>query len=57
MSTSTEGWRNRFIACEDALASPYALQDGTQQALAESVEIMRSMEPDCFAFTFATVDP
>jgi hypothetical protein len=44
VSTSTEGWRNQFVAYEDALASFYALEDGTQQALGESVEIMRSME-------------
>jgi hypothetical protein len=44
VSTSTEGWRNRFIAYEDALASFYALQDSTLQTLGESVEIMRSME-------------
>jgi hypothetical protein len=44
VSTSTEGWRNHFVAYEDALASFYALQDGTQQTLDESVEIMRAME-------------
>jgi hypothetical protein len=44
VSTSTEGWRNRFVAYEDALASFYALQDGTQRALEQSVEIMRAME-------------
>lgn len=44
MSTSTEVWRNHFVAYEDALASFYALQDGTQQTLGESVEIMRAME-------------
>ena len=57
VSTSTEGRRSRFVAYEDALASFYALQDGTQKTLAESGEITRSMEPDYFAFTFATVDP
>ena len=44
MSTSTEGWRNHFIAYEDALASFYALQDDTRETLEQSVEIMRAME-------------
>lgn len=44
MSTSTEGWRNDFVAYEDALASFYALEDSTRQALEQSSEIMRTME-------------
>ena len=44
MSTSTEGWRDRFIAYEDALASFYALQDGTRETLEQSVEIIHAME-------------
>ena len=44
MSTSTERWRNHFIAYEDALASFYALQDGTQRTLDQSHETRRAME-------------
>jgi len=44
VSTSTEGWRDRFIAYEDALASFYALQDGTRETLEQSVEIIHAME-------------
>lgn len=44
MSTSTEVWRNHFIAYEDALAQFYELQDVTRKTLEESAEIMRAME-------------
>jgi hypothetical protein len=44
VSTSTEGWRNHFVAYEDALASFYELQDGTRQTLDQSAEIRRAME-------------
>jgi hypothetical protein len=50
VSTSTEGWRIRFVAYEDALASFYALQDGTQQTLEHSVELMRTMEERLASF-------
>lgn len=44
MSTSTEGWRNRFVAYEDALASFYELQDATRDTLDQSTEILRAAE-------------
>ena len=50
MSASTEGWRSRFIAYEDALASFYELQDGTRQTLEQSVDVMRAMEERLASF-------
>jgi len=44
VSTSPEGLRNRLVAYEDALASFYELQDSTQQALEQSVEVMRATQ-------------
>lgn len=44
VSTSTDNWRNHFVAYEDALASFYELQDGTRRALEHSAEVMRSSE-------------
>ena len=44
VATSTEGWRNQLIAYEDALASFYESQDGTRQALEQSVEIVRALQ-------------
>jgi hypothetical protein len=44
VAATTEGWRNHLIAYEDALASFYALQDGTRETLDQSVDIIRSME-------------
>ena len=44
MSTSTENWRNHFVAYEDALGSFYELQDGTRTALEHSAEVMRASE-------------
>src|SRR3954466_6794448 len=44
VSTSTDTWRNNFVAYEDALASFYELQDGTLRTLEHSADILRASE-------------
>ncbi len=50
MSTSTEGGLSHLIAYEDALASFYELQDGTREALEQSVEVMRALQERLASF-------
>jgi hypothetical protein len=44
MAASTERWLDHFIDYEDALGSFYALQDATQDVLAQSAEAMGGAE-------------